>query len=58
MKAKHWQDEAYAAAGRFPEAIETAEKAIKLARDENDEKTAEDILSRLELYKINRPYRD
>jgi tetratricopeptide (TPR) repeat protein len=46
---------AFAAAGRFPQAIETAEKAIELA---GDEKIAEDILSHLELYKMNKPYRD
>jgi tetratricopeptide (TPR) repeat protein len=49
---------AYAAAGRFSEAVKTAEKGIELARDAKDEKTAEDIRSRLELYKMNKPYRD
>ena len=49
---------AYAAAGRFAEAVKTAEKGIELARDAKDEKIAEDIRSRLELYKMNKPYRD
>jgi len=49
---------AYAAAGRFSEAVKTAEKGIELARDAKDEKIAEDIRSRLELYKMNKPYRD
>ena len=49
---------AYAAAGRFAEAVKTAKKGIELARDAKDEKIAEDIRSRLELYKMNKPYRD
>ena len=49
---------AYAAAGRFTEAVETAEKAIGLARKAKQEKVAEDIRSRLELYKMNKPYSD
>jgi arylsulfatase A-like enzyme/Flp pilus assembly protein TadD len=49
---------AYAAAGRFAEAVKTAEKGIELARDAKDEKIAEDIRSRLELYKMNKPYSD
>jgi tetratricopeptide (TPR) repeat protein len=47
---------AYAAAGNFPEAVKTAEKAIKSAEDTNDKKLAEEIQKRLELYKAGQPY--
>ena len=48
---------AYAAAGRFSEAVKTAEKAIKLAvaTDKND--LAEKISTKLKSYKTNQPYR-
>jgi tetratricopeptide (TPR) repeat protein len=49
---------AYAAEGRFAEAVKAAEKGIELARQAEDEKMIDDIRSRLELYKINKPYRD
>ncbi len=48
---------AYAAAGRFIEAIETAEKAIILADAAGTKELVEEILKRLELYKANKPYR-
>jgi Flp pilus assembly protein TadD len=48
---------AYAADGNFPEAVKTAEKAIKLAKDANEENLAEEIQERLNLYKSDRPYR-
>lgn len=47
---------AYAASGKFAEAVQTAEKAVKLAEDAKLEKLAGDIRSRLELYKMNEPY--
>jgi tetratricopeptide (TPR) repeat protein len=47
---------AHAAAGNFPEAIKTAERAIKSAEDANDKTLAEEIGKRLELYKSGRPY--
>ncbi len=49
---------AYAAAGRFTEAMKTAEKGIELARQAEQETLAEDIQSRLEIYRMNKPYRD
>jgi tetratricopeptide (TPR) repeat protein len=47
---------AYAAADEFTQAVKTAEKAIELAKKAKQEKMAEDIGSRLELYKANKPY--
>jgi Tfp pilus assembly protein PilF len=46
----------YAAIGKFPEAVETAKKAVQLARDHKDKQLAERIQTRLKLYKNNRPY--
>jgi tetratricopeptide (TPR) repeat protein len=49
---------AYAAAGRFSEAIATAQKAIDLARSTAQPKLAAEIESRLQLYRSRRPYHD
>jgi arylsulfatase A-like enzyme/Tfp pilus assembly protein PilF len=49
---------AYAAGGRFTDAIGTAEKAVELARVAGEQKLAEEIQKRLELYKMNKPYSD
>ncbi len=49
---------AYAAVGRFTDARKTAKQAIETARKAKQEKLAEDIQSRLELYKANKIYRD
>jgi tetratricopeptide (TPR) repeat protein len=49
---------AYASAGRFSEAIETAEKAIKLAEAAGQKELAETIQNRLEQYKASRPYHE
>jgi len=46
---------AYAAAGRFPEAVATAEKALELTRPSN-KKLTERIQHRLRLYKAGQPY--
>ncbi len=46
---------AYAAAGRFPEAIETAEKAIKLAIFSGRKELTKEINKHLELYKAGQP---
>jgi len=48
---------AYAANGRFPEAVKTAQKAILLALAVNETEFAEQLHRRLELYKSGRPYR-
>jgi tetratricopeptide (TPR) repeat protein len=47
---------AYAVAGRFTEAIETAEKAINLAENTGRKDLAEEIQKRLRLYQAGRPY--
>jgi len=47
---------AYAATGKFDEAIKTAEKAIELARSANRKDLAEEISERLKLYRQNRSY--
>ena len=48
---------AYAAAGRFNEAISTAQKAIELAKSSDKDKLAEEITKHLQLYKAGKPYR-
>ena len=48
---------AYAAAGRFDTAIEVARDAIALAKVFGDEKLAQEVDSRLKLFKQSRPYR-
>jgi len=47
---------AFAAAGRFPEAIETAHKAIDLAEAANQPQMADRIRRRLDLYRNDRAY--
>jgi tetratricopeptide (TPR) repeat protein len=47
---------AYAAAGQFSEAIETAEKALDLAQSSGQSQLAEDIRNRLLLFKAGQPY--
>jgi hypothetical protein len=47
---------AYAVAGRFTEAIETAEKAINLAESTGRKDLAGEIRKRLRLYQAGRPY--
>ena len=46
----------YAAAGKFPEAVTTAEKALKIAQSSLQRRLAEEIQNRLGLYKAGRPY--
>jgi tetratricopeptide (TPR) repeat protein len=47
---------AYAAVGRFNEAVQTTEKALALSKDPGFEKKMEEIKYRLELYKAGQPY--
>lgn len=47
---------AYAALGRFPEAIESGQKALKLAIAAGRTQHASDIQRRLELYQAGKPY--
>jgi protein O-mannosyl-transferase len=49
---------AYAEAGRFPEAIETARRALALPAAQNNQPLAEAIRSRLTLYEAHSPYRE
>jgi tetratricopeptide (TPR) repeat protein len=48
---------AYAAAGRFSEAIATAQKAIELARSTGQTQLVREIENRLQLYRDGRSYR-
>ena len=48
---------AYAAAGRFKDAVMTAQQAVDTAKSSGQEKLAGEIQSRLELYQAGRPYR-
>jgi len=48
---------AYAAAGRFDEAIETAQKAIDLTNSSEQSNLADEIKKHLELYQAGKPYR-
>ena len=49
---------AYAEAGRFPEAIETARRAFNLPATQNNQPLAEAIQARLKLYEANSPYHE
>jgi tetratricopeptide (TPR) repeat protein len=49
---------AYAEAGRFPEAVETAKRALDLNAVQNDKPLAEAIQSRLKLYEAHIPYHE
>jgi len=48
---------AYAEARRFDDAVTTAEQAVALARSANQEALADEIVSRVALYRDRRPYR-
>jgi len=47
---------AYAAAGRFDDALKAGQSALELASDENNSQLASAIAKRLDLYKIKKPY--
>ena len=47
---------AYAAAGRFAEAVDTAEKALELALSSQNDKLAQEIRKHLSFYKAGKPY--
>ena len=47
---------AYAEAGRFHEALETAQKGVELALAKGRAQLAEDIRSRMQLYKAGKPF--
>ena len=48
---------AYAAAGRFKDAVATAQKAIQIIASGDNKKRIRDIQNRLDLYKQQKPYR-
>jgi tetratricopeptide (TPR) repeat protein len=47
---------AYAEAGRFPEAVDAAQKAFDIASSSGEEALASEIKQRMELYRSGRPY--
>jgi tetratricopeptide (TPR) repeat protein len=47
---------AYAAAGRFQQAVIIAEQALRLAESSNQQEQAQEIQNRLSLYKESKPY--
>jgi type IV pilus biogenesis/stability protein PilW len=49
---------AYAAAGDFPQAVRTAEEALRLLEAVGNKDLAQEIRQRLDLYKSGRPYRE
>ncbi len=49
---------AYAEAGKFPEAVKTAERALTLATSQNNTALAETLRTRINLYQAGFPYRD
>ena len=49
---------AYSAAGRFGEAIETAEKALNLTLSANQQQLVDEIKEHLALYKAGQSYRE
>jgi len=49
---------AYAAAGRFPDAVNTVEKAIEAAQSSGHMELAEEIKERMNLYKSGKPYQE
>ncbi len=48
---------AYAEAGRFPEALAAARKALDLATQRHDQRLANALRSRIRLYEAGKPYR-
>ena len=49
---------AYAEAGRFPEAVQSAERALALATQQNQQSLAESIQAKIQLYKAGTPFRE
>ena len=49
---------AYAEAGRFSEALQTARKALDLAAQQNKQPLAKSIRAQIRLYESGRPYRE
>jgi Flp pilus assembly protein TadD len=49
---------AYAEAGRFSDAVQTAEQALALASSQNNAAHADALRARIKLYQLGSPYRD
>ena len=49
---------AYAEAGRFEDAVETARRGLEIATRENQAQLREGLAARLRLYEAGKPYRD
>jgi tetratricopeptide (TPR) repeat protein len=49
---------AYAEDSRFSDAVETARRALRLARAQNNSSLADDLNARINLYQARQPYRD
>ena len=49
---------AYAEAGRFPEAVSTAQKALDLAEHQNRAPLVDGLNTRIKLYESQQPYHD
>ncbi len=49
---------AYAEVGEFKQAVQTAQRALQLARDAGQKKLVREIESRLESYRAKRPWRE
>jgi tetratricopeptide (TPR) repeat protein len=49
---------AYAEAGRFGEAVETARRALNLSATKNNQPLADAVQTRLELYETHSPYHE
>ena len=49
---------AYAEAGRFPDAVSTAQKALDLAEHQNREPLVDGLNTRIKLYESQQPYHD
>lgn len=49
---------AYAEQGKFPLAVETAERAVQLARERNQTSVADALGAKIDLYQSGQPYRD
>jgi tetratricopeptide (TPR) repeat protein len=47
---------AYAAESKFPEAVDAAQKALKIAQSDGNKQIIDQIQQRLDLYKTNQPY--
>ena len=49
---------AYAETGRFTEAVQTARKAVDLARQQNQQALAESIQAKIRLYEAGKAFRE